>query len=362
MQHILIFIVFILVLGFIITIHELGHFIAAKHFGVYCGQFSIGMGPKLWSKKIGETNYELRALPIGGFVAMAGEADQEENEDMKDVPFERTLKGIATWKQVVVYLAGVFMNFLSAFIIIVAVYAISVPVQSNSSTIGKVVDNSPAMTAGIQAEDTINKITVVDSGKQFLIGSYSDLQGALSKSQNNYSGETLALKVTIERDHTTFDYNVNATYRAETDSYFLGISPTTRRLTFVESVEYGANYFKEASLLVFSTLGKLITNSKETIGQLSGPVGIYNVVGEVTQSGNFANVLLLVSMLGINIGVFNLLPIPGLDGSQVLFAVVEKAIGRDIPVKFRYALQLAGLALVFGLMIIVTVNDITRLF
>ncbi len=362
MQHILIFIVFILVLGFIITIHELGHFIAAKHFGVYCSQFSIGMGPKLWSKKIGETNYELRALPIGGFVSMAGEADQDENEEMKDVPFERTLKGISTWKQIVVYLAGVFMNFVSAFIIIVAVYGLFVPVQTNSSTIGTVVENSPAMIAGIQVQDSINKITVEETGEQFLIGSFSDLQGALSKTENNYTGDTIALKVTVERDHTTFDFDVNATYREETDSYFLGISPVTRQLTIIESIEYGAMYFKEASMLIFDTLGKLLTQSKETIGQLSGPVGIYNVVGEVTQSGNFANVLLLVSMLGINIGIFNLLPIPGLDGSQVLFAVVEKAIGREIPIKFRYALQLIGLTLVFGLMIIVTVNDITRLF
>lgn len=362
MEQILIFIVFILVIGFIITIHELGHFIAAKHFGVYCGQFSIGMGPKLWSKKIGETNYELRALPIGGFVAMAGEADQEENEDMKDVPFERTVKGISTWKQVVVFLAGVFMNFVSAFIIIVAVYAFAVPIQTNSSTIGTVALDSPAMSAGIQVDDTINKITVVDTGKQFLIGSYSDLKGALSKTDNNYTGDTLALKLTVERDHTAYEFNVNATYRSETDSYFVGVSPTTRHLNFVESVQYGASYFKDAALLVFTTLGKLVTDSKETLSQLSGPVGIYNVVGEVTQSGNFANVLLLVSLLGINIGVFNLLPIPGLDGSQVLFAVVEKVIGREIPIKLRYVLQLAGLALVFGLMIIVTINDITRIF
>lgn len=362
MQGIIVFIVFALVLGFIITIHEFGHFIVAKHFGVYCGQFSIGMGPKIWSKKIGETNYELRALPIGGFVSMAGEADQEDNEEMKDVPFERTLKGISTWKQITVFLAGVFMNFVSAFIIIVAVYAFAVPIQTNSSTLGSVVENSPAYNAGIQANDTINMITINDTGKQFLIGSFSDLQGALDKESNQYQGDTLSLKVTLSRDNTTYEYMVDATYREETGLYFLGVSPATRRLSFVESIQYGASYFKEAALLVFTTLGKLVTESKETIGQLSGPVGIYQTVGQVTKTGNIANILLLVALLGINIGVFNLLPIPGLDGSQVLFAIVEKIIGHEIPTKFRYALQLAGLALVFGLMIIVTINDITRIF
>lgn len=362
MQSVIIFIIFILVLGFLITIHELGHFITAKHFGVYCGQFSIGMGPKVWSKKIGETSYELRALPIGGFVAMAGEADQEDMEDMENVPFERTLPGIKPWKRIIVYLSGVFMNFVSAFIIIVGVFAFTYSLNTNSSTIGSVVVDSPAMIAGIQDGDTITKITVEDSGKQVLIGSYADVLSTLNKTENQYVGETLPIKVTVQRDHIDYEYSLIAKYSEKTDGYQMGILQSTRRLNFVESIQYGADYFKNAALVVFTTLGKLVTESKETIGQLSGPVGIYNIVGEVTQTGKFSNVLLLVSMLGINLGIFNLLPIPGLDGSQVLFTIVEKIIGRDIPIKLRYVLQLAGLALVFGLMIIVTFNDIMRIF
>lgn len=362
MQNIINFIVFFLVLGFIIIIHELGHFIAAKYFGVYCGQFSIGMGPKLWSKKIGETNYELRALPIGGFVSMAGEVDQEDNEEMKNLPVERTLLGIKTWKKIVIFLAGVIMNFVSAYIIIVAVYAIALPVSTNSSTLGVIQDNSPAMIAGIQEKDTINKITVNETGKEFLIGSFSDLSLALNKAENNYTGEVLELNILITRDKQEYRIPVTATYNEDTGNYFLGVSPETRHLTFVESIEYGFETFKTTSLLIFTTLGKLITDSKETIGQLSGPAGIYQATSQITESGNIANIFLWVSMLGINIGVFNLLPIPGLDGSQVLFAVVEKIMGREIPIKLRYALQLAGLALVFGLMIIVTVNDLFKIF
>lgn len=362
MQEILVLIVFILVLGFIVTIHEFGHFIVAKNFGVYCSQFSIGMGPKLVSKKIGETEYELRALPIGGFVAMAGEVDQEDNEEIKNIPFERTIKGIATWKQICVFLAGIVMNFVSAYIIIVLVYAFAIPIQTNSPTISQVVEDSPAMIAGIQAEDTLNKITVVDTNQQFLIGSYSDLQVALNKESNHYEGDTLSLKVTLTRDQATYELPVEATYNESTGNYYLGVAPSYRKLNFVESIQYGTSYFGRCSMLVFSTLGKLITDSKETVSQLSGPVGIYQVVGEVTKSGQIANIFLLVSMLGINIGIFNLLPIPGLDGSQVLFAIVEKILGHEVPTKFRYALQLAGLALVFGLMIFVTLNDIIKLF
>lgn len=362
MQNIINIIVFIFVLGSIIIIHELGHFIAAKYFGVYCGQFSIGMGPKLWSKKIGETEYELRALPIGGFVSMAGEADQEENEEMKNLPVERTLKGIKTWKKVTIFLAGVIMNFVSAFVILVAVYALAMPVSTNSSTLGFVQENSPAMSAGIQKDDTINKITIEESKKEFLIGSFSDLSVALNKEENNYTGDTLLINVSITRDKQEYNIPVIATFNEQTGNYYLGVSPITRSLTFIESVKYSADTFKTTSLMIFTTLGKLVTESKETIGQLSGPAGIYQATSQITESGNIANIFLWISMLGINIGVFNLLPIPGLDGSQVLFALAEKAIGREIPIKLKYALQLAGLALVFGLMIIVTINDLFRIF
>ena len=116
------------------------------------------------------------------------------------------------------------------------------------------------------------------------------------------------------------------------------------------------------SLMIFDTLAKLVTDTKQTVGQLSGPVGIYQVTSEVRQQGNLSSMLVLVSMLSVNIGVFNLLPIPGLDGSQIMFAIIERMIGREIPTKLRYVLQLVGLALVFGLMIVVMIQDVIKFF
>lgn len=140
MQTIINILVFFVILGAIVLIHELGHFLTAKLFGVYCAEFSIGMGPKLFSKKKGETDYQIRALPIGGYVAMAGEADQEDSELMKDVPYERTLKGIKTWKKCIIMLAGVFMNFVLALVLLIGIYSF-VEVQTNTSKIGSVVKN-----------------------------------------------------------------------------------------------------------------------------------------------------------------------------------------------------------------------------
>lgn len=359
MQMIINIIVFFLILGVIVLIHELGHFLTAKLFGVYCAEFSIGMGPKLFSKKKGETEYQIRALPIGGYVAMAGEADQEDNEIMKDVPYERTLKGIKTWKKCVIMLAGVFMNFVLALVLLIGIYSF-VEVQTNTSEIGSVVKNKGAALAGIEAGDVINKITI--NNEEHIIASFSDIQEVLDNENLQLDTDTVTMKVGLTRNKHYLEKKVTAKYNNETKSYVMGITAATKQLTFAEAIRQGINQFIEYALLIFTTLGKLITDMTHTVSQLSGPVGIYTVTAQVTQTGSISTLLSLTALLSTNIGMFNLLPIPGLDGSQVLFALIEKVIRREIPTRIKYALQMAGLILVFGLMIFVTVNDIGKFF
>lgn len=359
MQTIINIIVFFLILGAIVLIHELGHFLTAKLFGVYCAEFSIGMGPKLFSKKKGETEYQIRALPIGGYVAMAGEADQEDNEIMKDVPYERTLKGIKTWKKCVIMLAGVFMNFVLALVLLIGIYSF-VEVQTNTSEIGSVVKDKGAALAGIEAGDVINKITI--NNEEHIIASFSDIQEVLDNENLQLDTNTVTMKVGLTRNKHYLEKEVTAKYNNETKSYVMGITAATKQLTFAEAIRQGINQFIEYALLIFTTLGKLITDMTHTVSQLSGPVGIYTVTAQVTQTGSISTLLSLTALLSTNIGMFNLLPIPGLDGSQVLFALIEKVIRREIPTRIKYALQMAGLILVFGLMIFVTVNDIGKFF
>ena len=358
MQTLINIVVFILILGIVVLVHELGHFLTAKSFGVYCSEFSIGMGPKLFSRKVGETEYEIRALPIGGFVSMTGEADND-IEEFKDVPFERTLKGISCWKKCVVFLAGVFMNFVLSLVILISVYCF-INVQTNTSEIGTVVPDSPAMMAGLEAGDTISKITYND--QENIVASFSDIQKVLDNSNLKSDSSQVSLKVEIVRNGKTMTKNVSANYDQDTNSYIMGIKAATRRLSFFEAINYGLDQFKTMALLIFTTLGKLITDSANTIGQLSGPVGIYNVTSEITQTGSISQLLILLALFSTNIGMFNLLPIPGLDGCQVLFALVEKIIGRELPIKLKYVLQVIGLLFVFGLMIFVTINDISGIF
>ena len=359
MQTIINIIVFFLILGAIVLIHELGHFLTAKLFGVYCAEFSIGMGPKLFSKKKGETEYQIRALPIGGYVAMAGEADQEDNEIMKDVPYERTLKGIKTWKKCVIMLAGVFMNFVLALVLLIGIYSF-VEVQTNTSEIGSVVKNKGAALAGIEAGDVINKITI--NNEEHIIASFSDIQEVLDNENLQLDTDTVTMKVGLTRNKHYLEKKVTAKYNNETKSYVMGITAAMKQLTFAEAIRQGINQFIEYALLIFTTLGKLITDMTHTVSQLSGPVGIYTVTAQVTQTGSISTLLSLTALLSTNIGMFNLLPIPGLDGSQVLLALIEKVIRREIPTRIKYALQMAGLILAFGLMIFATVNDIGKFF
>ena len=170
------------------------------------------------------------------------------------------------------------------------------------------------------------------------------------------------MQISLKRGNQNIEKTVEGKYNSESKSYVIGITAATKKLTFIEAIRQGINQFIEYALLIFTTLGKLITDLTHTVSQLSGPVGIYTVTAQVTQSGSISTLLSLTALLSTNIGMFNLLPIPGLDGCQTLFAVVEKIIGRDIPIKLKYLLQVAGLVLVFGLMIYVTINDISRMF
>lgn len=358
MDSIIDIIVFVLVLGSIIFIHELGHFVAAKSFGVYCSEFALGMGPKILSKKGKETLYSLRALPVGGFVAMYGENDQEGNDVFAGVNPQRSLKNIKTYQKVIVMLAGVFMNFLMAFVIIFTVYSLQ-PVSLDLPVIGAVVENSPAQEAGLSAGDQITTVTIQET--TINPETYVELVSFIQSYE--YTGTDVLL---VDVQYSSGGDNVKNTtvaalYNETARVYQLGIEASMVNLSVPEAFESATKSLGYVSISVLDTLGKLITGDQATISQVSGPVGIFNITSQVRDQGT-SQLAMVVAMLSANIGIFNLLPIPGLDGSQVIFALVEKAIGKEIPLKIRYALQLAGLALVFGLMILITVNDISKIF
>lgn len=362
MQTIINISVFVLVLGSIISIHEFGHFVAAKCFGVYCSQFSIGFGPKLFSKKGKETEFELRLLPIGGFVAMAGEADQEEMTEMMNVPFERTLQGKKAYQRVIIFLAGVFMNFVLAFVVLFASNFFGNQVPLNILQIGSIQADSPAEKYGLMENDIIEKIYIEESDKTFLISSYDDLPENFDKKTFSTEENTINAIITVKRGDIKKDINVVMEFNEDTGKYLLGITHKTRSLTLVESLKFTGLDIAYMSTSIVDALKQLVLNFTDTVGQLSGPAGIYTVTAEVTETGNIMYIFRLIGLLSVNIGIFNLLPIPGLDGCQVLFTVVERVIGRELPQNLKMYLQFAGLALVMLLMIFVTYQDLMKIW
>ncbi|MCD7949363.1 MAG: site-2 protease family protein [Erysipelotrichaceae bacterium] len=359
MQTIISIIVFILILGSIIIIHEFGHFMAAKYFNVYCSQFSIGFGPKIWSNQGKETEYEIRCIPFGGFVAMAGEDDQVDNEDLKDIPVERTLKGIKTYQKIIIFAAGVFMNFVLAIVVTLGVNLFAGQLAVDQCVVGGIPDDSPAIDSGLEVGDIISQVDVWETGESILIYSYSDL--SLSPENLNLSSDTINVTITVLRDDEEVNLDMQMYYNESDGTYKVGFTQATRAMSISEAFTYTFTSLASMSVVIIQALGQLVVNFTGTVSQLSGPAGIYQITSEVTSTGQIEYIFSLLAMLSVNVGIFNLMPIPGLDGCQILYAVVEKIIGRELPQNLKVALQLVGLGLVLLLMVIVTYQDIVRM-
>ncbi|MEG0264462.1 MAG: RIP metalloprotease RseP [Erysipelotrichaceae bacterium] len=341
---------FIIILSVIVFVHELGHFICAKHFGVYCAEFSLGMGPALYKKKIGETTYALRALPLGGFVQMAG----EEGEDF-DVPFERTIKGIKVWKQVVVMAAGAVMNVLLAWIIMVGItmYQGAVIEDAPAEVIGTV-ENSPAEIAGFQSGDLIKKVTF-ENGDSIVPDTFNEIMMELQ----NYPKDKAIYQ--IDRDGKAIKITCKPAYLKDENRYYLGISlpSNVKRIAWYEAFNYGTKNMLAMSTAIFDAFANLIKGIG--LQNLSGPVGIFEITAKTAANG-FLSLLNLLAMFSLNIGIFNLIPIPVMDGGRIVITVCEKISGRKMSERFENGLMMAGVLLLVGLMVFATWNDISRIF
>lgn len=346
---------FILLLSMIILIHEAGHLAAAKLFGVYCYEYSFGMGPLLLKKKTKETQYSLRLLPIGGYVAMAGEVDGDEAYPDVVVPEGRRLTDVAPWKKIIIMLAGVTMNFLLAFVIF-SLIILSNGTYSTSpkAVVDSVVEGSPAEEAGFEAGDVILEITKED-GSSVKPDTYLDMQAFTS----GYEGEET---YTIQRGEETLTIVVTPEYNEDSDSYIIGITgpgATVNDVNLLNCWKYGADEMGSIARIMFTTIKGLIFHGSG-VSQLSGPVGIYQAT-ETYASLGFTYFMLLVAELSLNVGIFNLLPLPVLDGGQVVITVLEWITHRQFSTKIKAGIMIACWVLLIALMVFVTWNDITRL-
>ncbi len=344
---------FIILLSVIVLVHELGHLLTAKFFKVYCYEFAIGMGPKLFAYKGKETTYSLRVLPIGGFVAMAGE--DEDNRGI-EVAYERTIKGIKKWQQIIIMLAGVFMNFLLAWVVISGILLYNGSyLEPAKPIVAGVMENSPADLAGLQKGDYIVKVTLSD-GTEIVPKDFYDIL-PFSKTDAG-----LIIYSVVRSDGQKLDIEVTPLLDAEDNTYYSGILIPNGELVEVNILNvpyYGAKYIGNITKTMFVTLIRLFKGVG--LENLSGPVGVYNITAQQVSLG-FSNFMMLMAFLSLNIGIFNLLPLPILDGGRALITFGEMITGKTLNKKIETALMLAGWLFIIALMVFSTWQDINRLF
>lgn len=324
-------------LGFLILIHELGHFTVAKLFKIKVKEFAIGFGPVIWKKQGKKTKYVLRAVPLGGFVNLLGE-EEIVNE-------EGSYSNASKIKKILILVAGGAVNIVFGLL----VYFLLITTTTEkfvSTTVDYTIENYAAYTAGLEQGDKIIKI----DNKRIRLK--SDIDNILEKNDKQN------IRLTIEREGEFLDLELEPTTNKETGKYFLGIIFKQTERNLKNNVYYG---FWDT--VYFST--SIIENVKELflgnvgVKQLTGPVGISEVVSKTQNISQFVYILALIS---VSLGVTNLLPFPPLDGGKILLIIIEAIIRKPIKENVNNAIQTIGFFVIMALAVVVTYNDVLRIF
>lgn len=334
----------LIIIAVLILAHEWGHFIVARKIGIPVHEFSLGFGYKLWSTVKNGVQYSLRLIPLGGFVRMAGEEPDDQEQPggfSKRTPLEKSA----------VSFAGPFMNFFLAFLIFIVCYAfIGIPVSTDQPVIGKVMAGKPAARAGLQAGDRIISVN----------GQHLTNWGQL----DSFTGadQPQILQFEIERQGKRLSFSIKPEKLDLSGKMGIGVvnSFTYHRYGIFESVKIGLQQTYQWTVMLLSSLG-IIVRGGASMSDLAGPVGITRMVGEFAQVG-LVSLLNFTAFLSINLGIMNLLPIPALDGSKIIFALVEKIRRRPLDPEREGLINWLGFIFLMLLMVVITYNDIVKIF
>ena len=374
MSVLITFVAAVFVFSAVIAIHEFGHFAVAKLCGIQVNEFSIGMGPVLWKKVRKGTQYSIRALPVGGFVALEGEESPESQqaetaraeeagstpeepektpavaEEPAEKPVGIPLNEAPVWQRALVMVAGAAMNFLLGFVVMmILIAAQNEPITSR--VIYKVEDGALCGQTGLQAGD---KVLAVNGRKCFVA---NDMLYELMRTED-YAASFTVLRdgEKVELPRVQFD-----TWQDDSGETHMSLGFTVYgiRKTPLNVLKEAGNSVLYYGRIIFTSLMDLL-RGRESINDLSGPVGIVTAIGQAASYG-WQDLLELLVLITVNLGIFNLLPFPALDGGKVVFLLIEGITGHAVPEKLQGSLTVAAFVLLFGLMIFATYNDILRL-
>ncbi len=324
----------------LVTIHEFGHFIVAKLSGIKVNEFAVGMGPAIYSKEKGETLYSLRILPIGGYCAMEGEDESSSDP--------RSYDNAPAFKRFLTILAGPFMNLLLAAII----FSVVIFNTGTASTkVGGFSENSKAKEAGIEIGDQILKVNDEN------IAEFADISKVLAKFYEK-NDKDLPVEVLVKRNDEEKSFTVKPYF--EKNTAFLGVSSKLRDVGFFESIGLGFKEMNKNVKMIFSILGNLFTG-KLSVKALSGPVGVVKEIGNQANNG-LMNLLYFLAYISVNLGVFNLIPFPALDGSKLVTNLYEMITKKKVNKKIEEKVTIVGFVILLGLILLVTIKDVFTLF
>lgn len=346
-------ITFLLVLSFLVFFHELGHFLAAKFFGVKVHTFSIGFGKQIYSKYWKGTTWQIALIPLGGYVKMKGQDDSnpaliEDGEDSYNAK--------KPWQRIIILFAGPFANFILA-AILYFIIALS-GANTWAAQVGSVQENSPAFIADIKPNDEIIRINDID------IKSWEEIGKVITTTQG-------ALQFFIKRDNQVLIKTINPEisdsqnmFRENIKKRMIGISPNgkviTLDLSFSQSLVFAYEKTIFASTVIFQGVQKLISGIVPT-SEIGGVISIGKVISDASESSIIA-LLTITALISVNLGVLNLLPIPALDGGHIMFNLYEMIVRKKPSDRVFVFLTIMGWMILGSLMLLGIYNDINRIF
>ena len=360
-------IVALLLFSILIIVHEAGHFFAARACGIAVNEFAIGFGPKLigWKSRKHDTKFSIRLLPIGGFCSFYGEDDVEGKTRIDLDAYSNQ----PVWKRIITIFMGPAMNFVLAFALLMFYYT-CMGVQVYQPYVYDVEENSPAAEAGLLPGDivvTIDGVDVLDGTTRTFISAVSAYDGEHPLQmmvRREGEKELLPIQLTPFWDKEESRYRVGTQLGTYEDTYTdkNGVTHLLKeRLGLMEALDNAWYYCGYSASVVVDGLKSLFT-TPDGINNVGGPIAVVSVVSSQVRSGAFSSVLALMVMISINLGIANLLPIPGLDGSRLIFGLIEWVRGKPIPMEKEAIVHLAGMALLLAFMIFITFRDVLRLF
>ena len=352
------FIIFIVALSILVLVHEWGHFIVARKTGVRVEEFGLGLPPKIWGKKIGETVYSLNWLPIGGFCKLYGEDPSgEEKIDNKKVSFEYK----KPWQKMLIVLGGVIMNLVLAVVIFCVVYTVlGVPKDVDRVSIVGISKDSPAEKSGIKENDVIYKVNEMEVKKT------TELMDEVGKNK----GGKVMLEVGDKNRENLRKVEVEVRQNPPEGEGSMGVAISNTEMEKVAWYRIDRGIvagFKEAYYWgkiigggVFKMIGGLLTGNVPK--DVSGPIGMYEATSAINKNQGFLAVVHFFGIVSVNLAVVNVLPFPALDGGRIIFVIYEMITKKRANPKLETTINNVGMMLLLGLILLITIGDVTRIF